>query len=149
MEAVSNLNNLYKKDFYAWIKEQARLLKTNEFNQLDIANLVEEVESMGSSEVRELESRFEILLMHLLKWKYQPNSRSVSWELTIKEQRKRIAVRIKKMPSLKTLLNETMLEAYDIAIYEAAKETKLSLKAFPDLCEWDLKQVLDDQFYPS
>ena len=63
--------NSYEKDFYSWTQEQAELLKHGRFSDLDIANLIEEVESMGRSEKRELESRLTILLLHLLKWKYQ------------------------------------------------------------------------------
>lgn len=140
---------LYEEDFYAWTQEQASLIKNNTLSELDRNNLSEEVENMGASEVRELESRFEVLLTHLLKWKYQPTHRSMSWELTIKEQRKRIEKRLQRMPSLKARLDEVFVDAYEVATYEAAKETTLSLKAFPEVCEWSRKQVLDDEFFPS
>ena len=104
---------------------------------------------MGASEVRELESRLEILLLHLLKWKYQPSHQGVSWELTIKEQRKRIERRLKKMPSLNSVLDDAFKDAYEIATYEAAKVTKLSLAAFPENCEWNISQVLNNGFFPS
>ncbi len=146
---MRNTTNLYKKDFYAWTQEQAKLIKLKAFDKLDVINLFEEVESMGVSEIRELESRLEILLMHLLKWKCQPNLQTNSWKYTIKEQRKRIALRLKKMPSLKSQLKEIFAESYEIAIYEAVKETGLKESTFSSNCEWTIKQVLDDDFFPS
>ncbi len=100
---MQNPASLYEQDFYAWTKQQAKLIKEKTLDKLDLLNLFEEVESMGASEVRELESRMEVLLIHLLKWKFQPSRRGSSWELTIKEQRIRIKKRIKKMPSLKSM----------------------------------------------
>lgn len=146
---MQNHTTLYDQDFYAWTQEQARLFKEKALNKLDIRHLLEEVINMGASEVRELESRLEVLLTHLLKWKFQPSRRGASWELTIKEQRKRIEKRLKKMPSLKSQLDEAFIDAYDVAIYEAAKVTKLSFNAFPKSCEWTIEQVLNDEFFPN
>lgn len=143
------MSALYEKDFFAWTQEQAQLIKNKAFEKLDIIHLFDEVESMGASEVRELESRLEVLLMHLLKWTYQPNLRSNSWKYTIKEQRKRIATRLRKMPSLKSQIGDIFVESYEIAIYEAVKETGLSESIFPVSCEWSIEQVLNDDFFPN
>ena len=141
--------DLYDTDFFAWTQEQAKLIKEKTFSKLDITHLFEEVEDMGNRHADELESRLELLLMHLLKWKYQPSYRGASWELTIKEQRNRIKQRLKKMPSLKSKLNELFLDAYDNSIYDAAKETGLNLTAFPISCEWTKEQILDADFFPN
>ena len=74
----------YDHDFYAWTQEQSHLLRTEQLQLIDIQNLAED---MGRAEKHELESRLEILLMHLLKWQFQPSHRSRSWQLAIKEQR--------------------------------------------------------------
>jgi hypothetical protein len=74
----------YDNDFYAWTQEQANLLRTGELHQIDWQNIAEEIEDMGRAEKRQLESRLEILVMHLLKWQFQPNLHSRSWQLTIK-----------------------------------------------------------------
>ena len=76
--------SLYEKDFFAWTQEQARLIKAKAFDKLDISHLFEEVEDMGNRHADEVESRLSVLLMHLLKWKYQPNLQSKSWQLTVK-----------------------------------------------------------------
>jgi Domain of unknown function DUF29 len=77
----------YQKDFYSWTCEQAELLKAGRLNELDVFNLIEEIETMGRSEKRALESRLTVLLVHLLKWLYQPARRGRSWQLAIQEQR--------------------------------------------------------------
>ena len=141
--------NLYDTDFYAWTQEQAKLIKAKAFEKLDLIHLLDEVESMGASEQRELESRLEILLAHLLKWKHQPNFQTKSWQLTIKEQRHRIKRRLKKMPSLKSALPEVFVDSYEDAIYTAAKETGFDENIFPIKCEWTIEQVLNDEFFPN
>jgi hypothetical protein len=139
---------VYENDFYGWVMEQAGLLKSGRYNDLDTANLIEEMESMGKSEKRALESRLMVLLQHLLKWQHQPNFRGKSWELTIKEQRLRIEKIIRDNPSLKRQLEACFLEAYPFAVIQAAKETGIDDKAFPETCEWRLEQVLETHFLP-
>ncbi len=141
---------LYDQDFYAWTQEQAELIKTKAFEQLDIANLLEEVESMGKHEKRELANRLIVLLMHLLKWKYQPARQCKSWRLTLKEQRNELQYHLKENPSLTNLdtFEETLAHAYSVAILKAAEETNLDEDVFPQTCEWTTKQILDDEFLP-
>ncbi len=141
--------NLYDTDFYAWTQEQAKLIKEKAFDRLDLMHLLDEVEDMGNRHADEIESRLTILLMHLLKWKYQPNLQSKSWEFTIKEQRRAIAKRLRKMPSLKAKLAELYIEAYDDAIFEAEKETGLDEAIFPQQCLWTIEQALSDDFFPN
>lgn len=139
----------YEKDFYGWTQEQARLLAAGRFAELDLANLAGEIEDMGSSELREIESRFTRLFSHLLKWKFQPSHRGVSWELTLKEQRSRIAKRLKKSPGLKPHLQEVTEDAYEYARIEAAKETGLALSIFPESMPWTIEQATADNFLPE
>ena len=80
----------YETDFYQWTQQQAGLLKAGRWREIDREHLVEEIETMGRSERAQLETRLGLLLMHLLKWQYQPKLRSRSWLATIKEQRRRV-----------------------------------------------------------
>jgi len=96
----------YETDFCGWIDDQAQLLRSGKFAQLDIDNLVEEIETMGRSEKRSLESHLAVLLMHLLKWQYQPDYRSRSWMLTIQEQRIQVRNIIRDSRSLKHTLSQ-------------------------------------------
>jgi hypothetical protein len=66
-QSFVNIHNLYEQDFYLWTQTIVQNLKENKLNEIDISNLIEEIESMGRSEKRELKSRLIVLLMHLLK----------------------------------------------------------------------------------
>ncbi len=134
----------YEEDFYAWTQEQATLLKEKRFMELDLEHLVEEIESMGRSEKRELENRLSVLIVHLLKWHYQPAKRTRSWALTILEQRKELAKLLRENPSLRPVLREEYPERYDIARIRAARETTLELDTFPENCPWTLEEILED-----
>ena len=74
---------LYDRDFYAWANEQASLLRKGDLSHADIEHIAEEIESMGKTEKRELISRLTVLLLHLLKWRFQPTLRGKSWRLSI------------------------------------------------------------------
>ena len=124
----------YDKDFYSWTQEQAELLKHGRFSELDIDNLIEEVESMGRSEKRELESRLTILLFHFLKWKYQEVRRGRSWQLSIDEQRIQFEKTLNENPGLKPALDQIIKDAYKLAVIKAARETKISKAVFPECC---------------
>nr|VFK66741.1 MAG: protein of unknown function DUF29 [Candidatus Kentron sp. UNK]VFK72204.1 MAG: protein of unknown function DUF29 [Candidatus Kentron sp. UNK] len=138
---------LYETDFYAWANREAALLRAGNFLAADVENIAEEIESMGKRERRELISRLEVLLMHLLKWQYQPAFRGRSWELTIKEQRKRLESHLSENPSLKSELDQSITEAYRIATIRAEKET--GLDSFPEICPYRFEEIMDDGFLPS
>ena len=139
----------YEQDFYGWTQEQAALLRAGRLTDLDIENLIEEIETMGRSEKRELESRLTVLLLHLLKWKYQEVRRGRSWELTIDEQRLQFRKTLKENPGLKPLLDEIIKDAYKLSVIQASRETKISKCVFPEQCPWSLDQITDDSFYPD
>ncbi|MDJ0601259.1 MAG: DUF29 domain-containing protein [Crocosphaera sp.] len=144
-----NSSTLYDTDFNLWIEETVRQLKSGNFNEIDTDNLIEEVESMGKSEKRELKSRFAVLIMHLLKWKYQPSKQSHSWLTTIREQRLQLSLLLQDSPSLKPLLEQECEQWYHYAKKEAAKETKLSLDTFPHSSPFTIEMVLDSDFLPE
>ncbi len=137
----------HDNDFYAWTQEQAHFLKTGQLHQIDWQNIAEEIEDMGRSEKRQLESRLEILIMHLLKWQFQPNLRSRSWQLTIKEQRLRLEKLLQENPSLQSNIAEVIEKAYPLATLSAERETGLSL--FPETCPYNLIEVLLSEFLPE
>jgi hypothetical protein len=142
-------NTLYERDFYAWANEQAALLRAGKLGDADIGNIAEEIESMGRSEKRELESRFTVLLSHLLKWQFQPERRGKSWRVTIEQQRRQLAKHLRENPSLKSAVGETVLSAYEDARIEAEKETDLDREVFPLDCPYTLDQLMDLTFLPD
>lgn len=141
----------YNKDIIAWANEQAALIRARRFDLLDIEHIAEEIEDVGKSEQRELESRMAVLIAHLLKWQFQPTHRGVSWELTIKDQRRMVSRRLKQTPSLKASLLDTewIDDAWADATIQATKETGVGRVMFPKSCPWTMEQVLDDEFFPD
>jgi hypothetical protein len=140
---------LYDSDFFAWSREQAELLRAGKLAQADIEHIAEEIDSMGRTEKRELISRLEVLLLHLLKWRYQPGKRGSSWETSIRVQRYSIEDHLGDNPSLKPLLPQALGSAYRKAALEATAETGLSEATFPEACPWTVEQVLDGGFWPG
>ncbi|MGB6015869.1 MAG: DUF29 domain-containing protein, partial [Nodosilinea sp.] len=82
---TAKLSELYEQDFCLWVERTALLLKNGHFSALDLAHLIDEVEDMSSSQMRALLSNLRVLLLHLLKYHYQPEKRSPSWLSTIVE----------------------------------------------------------------
>ncbi|MFN9558485.1 MAG: DUF29 domain-containing protein, partial [Dolichospermum sp.] len=121
-------------------------LKENRFNDIDIPNLIAEIESMGKSEKRELKSRLIVLLIHLIKWQYQPEKRSESWRSTITEQRICIEALLEDSPSLQPLLIEIFADCYEKARSKASEETGIKLNFFPQESPFTLDETLNAYF---
>jgi hypothetical protein len=141
--------NLYDTDFVAWADEQAMLLRKRRFELLDLDNLIEEVEDLAGNNRRALGSALRIVLLHLLKWKYQPERRTDSWMESIDEHRSRIDEYLEQSPSLGSYLPALFEQAYPRARRQAARQTRSPLEAFPEACPWSLEQVLDEGFWPE
>lgn len=139
----------YEADFFAWANEQAALLRAGRLSAADIEHIAEEIEDMGRAEQRELENRLKQLLLHLLKWRFQPERRGSSWQASVRIQRVEITKHIKKNPSLKADIAETMSDAYEIAQIAAAGETGLLETVFPAECPWSYEQIMDAGFWPD
>jgi hypothetical protein len=141
--------DLYDSDIIAWAQQQAALLRAGRFQELDIEHLAEEIEDVGKSEQRELASRMATLLMHLLKWRHQPQRRGASWRNTIAAQRRSIAVRLKRTPSLKATLRDPDWWEQVWADAVAAATAETGLGSFPASCPWDLDRVQDPAWLPE
>ncbi len=141
--------SLHDSDFYAWSLEQAALLRAGRVAEADLAAIAGEIESMGKTEKRELTSSFSVLLLHLLKWRFQPAGRSASWRLSIANARDEIADLIADNPSLKPALDEIMASAYRYARRKAAIETELGEEIFPSKSPWTFAQATDEGFWPG
>lgn len=139
----------YEQDFYGWTVEQVALLQNKQFDQIDLEHIIEEIESMGKAERNQLRNRLTVLLMHLLKWQYEPSRRCTSWVQTIREQRRAIPRLIKENPSLKSSLADLLLDAYSNAVEDAADETNLPISLFPTDCPWSYTQFMDKEFFPD
>ena len=141
--------NLYETDFNLWIEQTVKQLKNGQIQDLDIENLIEEVQSMGSNDKREIKSRLIVLIMHLLKYKYQPKKKTKSWTSTIITQRNELELVLEDSPSLNLFLKENISECYQKARKNAARETKLPLTTFPLECPFTPEQIIDSDYFPD
>lgn len=135
---------VYENDFFKWTQMQSSLLKKGLLQELDIANLIEEIESLGRSDKRALKSFLVVLLMHLLKMKYQSEKQknSNSWRTSIVNATRDIKYLIEDSPSLQNELIKNFSNAYQDARVSAAQETEMPLKTFPKESPWEIDEVL-------
>ena len=135
--------SLHQRDFYAWVEQQCSALRNHDTSQLDWDGLQEELEALGRQEYRELLSRLAVLLGHLLKWQVQPERRSRSWFLSIREQRRAIGRLLAQNPSLRAKESDALADGFEAGIDLVLRETDLSLRSLPERSPWSLDQALE------
>jgi hypothetical protein len=146
IEIVSK--SLYENDFVHWIDATVEHLRNRDYAAVDWENLIDEIEDMSRRERKALKSNLIVVLLHLLKWEFQPEYRTGSWRGSIREHRRRITEDLKDSPSLVPYLQERWAECYESAREQAADETDLPLATFPTECPYTSDQVLDSKFLP-
>jgi len=151
MNKIDRLQNAtpYAADYAQWCAEQGALLRAGRVADLDRENLAEEIESLGRSDKREIENRLKVLLVHLIKYKLQPEGRCGSWRATIREQRFRIAKVLRESPSLRGYPAMILEEEYSFARPEAAAEADLDETQIPERAPFAIEQVLDLGYLPE
>ena len=144
-----NYHKLYDKDFYLWTELTAAHLKSRQFEQVDLDNLIEEVESLGRNARDKLIISLKVLLAHLLKWQFQPDKRTKSWKDSIFRERANIDEYLEDIPSLKQFLVDEWIEkAYRRGLRTAINETEMDESVFPKQCPYSLEQIWDEDFLP-
>jgi Domain of unknown function DUF29 len=136
-------SELYEADYYLWLQDTIEKLKDQNYEQVDWVKLLDEIEAMARSERRSLESNLVVILLHLLKWQYQPNRRSTSWKLSVEEHRRRIRKLLRDSPSLKRYLEEVFAECYEDAVKQASIETSIAVEVFAIECPDSIDQILE------
>jgi hypothetical protein len=140
---------LYDTDFYAWAQQQAAALRALDWAALDLNNLIEEVEDLAGRHRDALGSELKRLLVHLMKWHYQPTHRSDSWLDSIEQARQAIDEVIDDYPSLADYPRVVLPKAYQRARRQGARETKLPLTTFPpEGCPWALDDIRREGWLP-
>jgi hypothetical protein len=139
----------HDEDFFLWTQRQATLIRAGQLESMDREHVAEEIESLGISDRRQLRNRLEVLMMHLLKWQFQPMHRSRSWRSTIRTQRRRIERVLEESPSLRREVAELSREEYPAAREAASAETGFALGTFPKSLPYAPEQILDNDFYPG
>ncbi len=145
---IASLSGLYDEDFFEWTRRNAELLRAGQLEQADIEHIADEIEDMGKRDLRELNSRTQVLLTHLLQWRLQSEKKSRSWKDTIVTQRIEIADELKQSPSLRGKLQTELQDNYGKAVRRAMAQTGLPLGSFPGECPFTVKQILDPEFLP-
>ena len=141
---------LYDQDYYLWIRTTINQLRTGQFSAVDLENLLEELETMGRSEKRAIESLLTNLLVHLLKLKYWDNEREINqghWQGEVRTFRRQIKKSLKDSPSLKPYILEIFDECYQDARKEASDRSQLPIDTFPVIPIGSLEQILDENWF--
>lgn len=139
----------YDGDFYAWTLKISGLLREGRIGEADLEQVAEEIEDMGRSNRRALSSYLKVLMLHLLKWRYQPTHRGISWKLSIANARDEIADLLKDSPSLRATMEQLVADRYAAARKRASMETGLPISNFPDRCPFSLEQLLEEDYWPD
>jgi len=137
---------LYEADLHLWASQQAALVREGRLSELDLVHIAEELDDVGNEIYQRLESALTILLAHMLKWDFQPDRRSRSWEATIREHRRRVEKLLKQNPSLKSKLTEALSESYQNGRDRASGETDLPVGRFPEQCSYRWEDILNREF---
>jgi Domain of unknown function DUF29 len=149
MNAKSDLATLYEQDFYAWSQRASELLRKGCFAEADIEHVAEEIEHIGKERQHSLKSQTRRLLLHLLKWQFQPERRSRGWVVSIGYARIEILDNLEENPSLKTTTAELPTAVYGQVVKLAVLETGLRKEVFPEPCPYTFDQMMDDDFLPG
>lgn len=141
---------LYQTDFYRWTQQQAALLRNEEYAQLDLPNLIEEIEAMGKSDKREVESRLTVILEHLLKFRQEPKSRARNhWRRTVQIKQIDLARLLRENHTLRTQINNFIDDAYQDARKLAATGINRTITTIPPTCPWAATELLAEDWWPT
>lgn len=149
MSDLAETNSDYDVDYHAWLTSNAALLRAGRLSDIDAVQIAEELDDMGKSERRAIESWLKVLILHLLKWRLQPMRRGVSWQQSIDNARDEIARRLDDSPSLKSRLDEMIAARYPAIRRMTMRETGLPLDTLPESCPFAVDDLLDADFWPD
>ena len=146
----------YDIDFAEWIGNQVESLRNGQMNRLDVESIIEELTALANRDRRALRSHLRVLLLHLLKWRHQPDRRSRNWRASIDNARTEIEELLASSPSLRRSLDgdatdsaSALAWAYGKARQGAQRDTGLELGAFPEDCPFPLDRILDENYLPD
>ncbi|MEX2140240.1 MAG: DUF29 domain-containing protein [Pirellulales bacterium] len=132
---------LYEADETAWLDSMYQLIEQGRFDELDYHHLGEYLADMANRDRRRVESRLTVLMEHLLKWVYQPDKRTRSWQRTILIQSEELLDDCES-GVLRKHAEASLVKSYAKAVKRAAIATGLSVQTFPAECPYTLDQLL-------
>lgn len=145
----------YDADFLAWTEEQARLLREASRERInapiDWENVAEEIESMGRSEVRAVESALVRVIEHLLKLELSPVAEPCGgWRRTVREQRDQANDALDASPSLlgRLDLSKAYRRGRSYAV-DGLEQDRIPADQLPADCPYALDTLLDPDWWPA
>lgn len=132
----------YETDVAGWAEGQAAALRERRIDALDWDNLAEEIADVSGRERDKIESAMVMLIAHLLKWDHQQSRRSLSWFLTVNEQRRRILRGFRDNPSMRPRASELTLDSYGGGRNEAARQMRILPKLLPADCPYSFDEIM-------
>ena len=141
--------SLYEGDFIRWVETTVEQLRAGDYRHVDWPNLIDEIEDMSRRECKALKSNLIVILLHLLKWQYQPDHRSGSWQGSLREHRRHIKDDLRDSASLVPYLQKVLADCYTNASKQTADETGLPLETFPENCPYTSEHILNSEYLPD
>jgi Domain of unknown function DUF29 len=145
--------DLYERDYYAWIQKQVRALRKHRVEEIDWANVAEEIDDLGKSEKHSVESQMARISEQFLKLAYASarikSQNRRGWELSIRGARHQIRKLLRESPSLRRKTPELFADAHETGRTAALIALNLPDSALPETSPWTVEQVLDDGFVPD
>jgi hypothetical protein len=141
-----DLQSLYEIDDHLWLEKTIQLLKENRFNDLDLDNLIEELESLSKRDKARVASLLEQIIRHLLLCQYWEEEKDSihHWKAEIISFRSQIERLL--TTNLNNHLENELLKIYQSALKYVKQKTEHSVN-FPDTCPYTLEQILDDNYF--
>jgi 2-polyprenyl-6-methoxyphenol hydroxylase-like FAD-dependent oxidoreductase len=145
MYQQNNLEKLHERDFNLWAEQMMIAVKNQDLNAIDWKNLMDEIEDMGKSEKRSLESYLERLVEHILKLQYWEQERERNykhWQVEVVNFRNRIFRLLDRSPSLKKYMQDIYLRVYQDAVSAQQIEFEIPNNSFISL-----EKILQKDFF--
>ncbi len=150
-EVTEKVTTLYDEDYQLWLDRTVVQLRTQDFRNLDLENLIEEIESLGRSDKRAISSYLMRLCEHFLKLLYWETERQQcfrGWKLEVANFRLQIQVILKDSPSLKNYLRDNFILEYLNGRKLFLNASELDARLIPEEPEFSLEQTLDEDWLP-
>lgn len=141
----------YDADVFAWTRAQVDLLRDGRYDELDLPNLIEEIESLGNEQLHSIESYMVVLVEHLIKLSVSADiDPRRGWQNSVRNARRGIERRGRRSPSLRRQLPEIFELAWpdgrDTA-REGLREAEEHL--VPASPTFSVAEALDPDFFPG
>lgn len=143
MSIIPKLKTLYQIDASLWVEETIKLLKNKQFEQLDLEDLIEELEDLGSEKKYRVESLLEQVIRHFLLldyWESERNYNKAHWESEIVSFQNQLESYL--TTNLSHYLEDNLSRIYNKALRYVRKKTQNTV-IFPDQCPYSLSYLLD------